>query len=225
MPVKASKKHEMLRRHQQVADLYEQAYTQTAIGERLGIPQATVSRDLKWVRGEWRASAVRDFDAARELELHKIDRVEREAWAAWDRSQKPAQSAVIDGDGNGQTARKTIKNQHGDLRALDIVLKCDAARWEILGLNAPTMIAPVMPDGKEPFKLAVATLSLGDLRTLQRLKNQAITQSEDERDGIVDEPKADDEADDEEPIGGDEETDDMEVPDHDPNEPADVRDD
>ena len=141
---------------------------------KLAISQPTVCQDLQAIRKQWRESAIRDFDAARELELQKLDRVEREAWAAWERSQQPAQSAVVSGDGTGH-ARKSLHTQHGDLRALETVLKCNAARRAMLGLDAPTRIAPVMPNGEEPFRLAVAHLSLTELRALKHLRDRTLT--------------------------------------------------
>jgi hypothetical protein len=146
------------------------------IADKLGISQATVSADIKRIRREWRVSTLRDFDTACELELQQLDRVEREAWELFVRSQKPAQSAVISGDGNG--ARKSLKNRDGDLRALEVILKCGAARRALLGLDAPTRIAPVMPDGQEPFRLAFAGMSLIELRAIKRLRDRTLDEGE-----------------------------------------------
>lgn len=55
------------------------------------------------------------------------------------------------------------------------ILKCNAARRAMLGLDAPTQIAPVMPDGQQPFRLAVAHLSLSDLRALRHLRDRALS--------------------------------------------------
>jgi hypothetical protein len=148
MPVTQAKRHEVLLRRNRVADLYIQGRTQVAIGEQLGIPQPTVSTDLTAIRKLWRESSVRNFDEAKEMELQKLDRVEREAWAAWERSQKPAQSATVEGDGAPRRSRKTIVQKNGDPRYLDTVLKCVAARRAILGLDAPTKIAATTPDGQ-----------------------------------------------------------------------------
>ncbi len=183
MPVKPNKKLQIEGRRRQVAELYVQGHTQASIAEKLGVRQGTISADLLHIRRQWRASTLRNFDAACELELQKYDRIEREAWAAWDRSQKPAQSAVINGNGSGQPARKSIKNQHGDMRALDVVLRCCAARRELLGLNAPLRIAPVMPDGMQPYRLAVESLSVVELRALSRLRERALPASEDQEHG------------------------------------------
>jgi hypothetical protein len=186
MPVKPNKKLEIAGRRQQVAELYVQGHTQCAIGQRLAISQPTVCDDLRQTKQQWRASAIRDFDAARDLELQKLDKVEREAWAAWDRSQKPAQSAVISGEGAGQRTRKSVKNQNGDLRALELVLKCNQARRTMLGLDAPTRIAPVTPDGQEPYRLAVESLSVIELRALARLREHTVTLEEGESSERVD---------------------------------------
>ena len=143
MPAQRSKKLEIERRRQQVGDLALQGWTQSAIADQLSISQATVSDDLQRIRRQWRESTVRDFDLAQAESLQEINRVRREAWPAWERSQKPQQSAVLNGD--GATGRKTLKNQHGDPRFLDIILKCNAAEQALLGLAAPTRIEPVMP--------------------------------------------------------------------------------
>jgi hypothetical protein len=147
MPTKPNKKVERARRRQQVAELYVQGWTQYAIASHLQICQTTVCFDLKALRKEWRESSIRDFDTLREVELKKLEHVEREAWAAWDRSQKPLQSAVLNGEGNATRARKTVKNQHGDPRFLEQVQKCVAQRRALLGLDAPTLVAPVTPSG------------------------------------------------------------------------------
>ena len=97
-----------------MAELYVKGWFQTAIARELAISQPTVCQDLQAIRKQWRESAIRDFDAARELELQKLNRVEREAWAAWERSQQPAQSAVMSGDGVGQHTRKAMHSQHGE---------------------------------------------------------------------------------------------------------------
>jgi len=139
------------RRRATVADLYIQGWLQAEIAQHVGVTQSTVSTDLKSIQGQWRASAVRDFDILRERELRKLDRLEREAWAAWDRSQKPSQEAVISSDGSTQRTQKKVAEQVGDVRFLEQIQKCIASRRALLGLDAPTRIAPTSPDGTEPY--------------------------------------------------------------------------
>ncbi len=137
MPVRKSKCLAIRQRRQQVADLYLKGLTQAAISTEVGVGQPTVCSDLKHIQAEWRDSMVRDFDLAREIELQKIDRVEREAWAAWERSQKPDQSAQTYDDPNNRRTRRTVRNRNGDPRYLEIVLRCSRERRELLGLDAP----------------------------------------------------------------------------------------
>lgn len=138
-------------RRQRVAELYVKSWTQFAIAEELGISQPTVSCDLKAVRKQWLESSIRDFDALRERELQKLDLLEREAWAAWERSQQPAESTKVTQDGSGKVAQKTVQHQDGDPRYLDQVHKAIAARRALLGLDAPTRIAPTSPDGETSY--------------------------------------------------------------------------
>src|SRR5690349_616892 len=119
MPTKPKKTVEVLNRRRQVSHLYLQGWTQADIAEHLNVWQPTISADLKHICQEWRESSIRDFDAAREMELRKVDLLEREAWSAWERSKKPFQSATVDGEGAGQRTRKTMRNQVGDPRFLD----------------------------------------------------------------------------------------------------------
>jgi predicted transcriptional regulator len=148
MPKDAHQRLEIARRRQMVADLYLQRLTQVAIAERLGISQATVCDDLKKIQAEWRNSAIRDFDKSRELELRTFDWLQRESGEAWERSKKPAQSAVIHGDGTSAPTRKTLKNQNGDPRFLEQIQRCIAARCALLGLNAPQRLEHSGPNGK-----------------------------------------------------------------------------
>lgn len=121
------------RRHN-VAQLYLKGWTQVAIAEHLRVLQKTVCLDLKFVRQQWRDSMVRDYDMHREEELKKITLVEMEAWAGFERSQKPAQEARVK-DGDQSKATKTMKSRTGDARFLDVVMKCIASRRELLGLD------------------------------------------------------------------------------------------
>src|SRR5262245_52410817 len=136
MPHRRIRSLAVAQRRQKTADLYLQGWTQQAIADHLGLNQKTISHDIQQIRTDWRESAIRDFDLAREVELRKIDRVEREAWAAWERSQKPAQSAHISDETNQRTTRRHVRHQYGDPRFLEQVNKCIAARCALLGLTS-----------------------------------------------------------------------------------------
>ena len=152
MATNHNRRFALAQRRQKVTDLYLQGWSEVSIAAELNVSQATVSSDVQYVRKKWEASAIRNFDELRTRELQKLDYIEREAWAAWQRSQKPAQSAVVNGEGNGERARKTLKNQYGDPRFLDQVNKCISQRRAITGLDAPLEVTEV-PTPETPLIL------------------------------------------------------------------------
>jgi hypothetical protein len=54
-------------------------------------------------------------------------------------------------DGTTQKTQKKVAEQVGDVRFLEQIQKCIASRRALLGLDAPTRIAPTSPDGKEAY--------------------------------------------------------------------------
>ena len=100
-------------------------------------------KDMQHVRRQWEVQAVSNFDQLRARELQKLDYLERESWAAWEQSKKPAQSAVVTDQGTGaaQKTRKSLKHQIGDPRFLEQINKCITQRRALLGLD----VLPVLP--------------------------------------------------------------------------------
>jgi hypothetical protein len=134
-------------RRREVAALYLQGWAQTEISEKLKIAQSTISLDLRRIYAAWRESSVMDFNTRQIVELQKLDHLEREAWAAWERSQMPSQQARLKGGKPEQDAVRVVKNQIGDPRFLEQVHKCIASRPALLGLDGPlrieaTQVAP-----------------------------------------------------------------------------------
>jgi hypothetical protein len=135
MPSRPNKRLALVERRRQVAELALQGWSQGSIAGQLGISQGTVCSDLKAVREEWRQSTIRDFDEARGMELKKLELIEQECWSAWQRSQKPQQSASFQGEGPGPQSHKRVANRYGDPRFLEQVNKCIAQRRALLGLD------------------------------------------------------------------------------------------
>lgn len=148
----------ILDRREKVARLYLQGWTQMRIGRELACSQATVSGDLKAVREWWRESATMALGERIALELSRIDRIEAEAWDAWERSKaeriqsfaetdtagpdgQPPEGTEADRRQRQRTTRKKsgIRKQQvtGEDRYLSIVLDCVQRRCKILGLDAP----------------------------------------------------------------------------------------
>jgi transcriptional regulator with XRE-family HTH domain len=136
--------------------------TQEAIAERLGVSQATVSRDLQTLHQQWIEDAAIDFSTAKARELARIDRLEREYWAGYLRSMQPletqtkravetvkaakdtAQTGVMEvpGGGRKEAIIRTV-DQVGDPRWLKGIEWCIERRCKILGVDAPQRIDPI----------------------------------------------------------------------------------
>lgn len=130
-----------------VADLYCRGLKQYEIAETIGVHPTTVSAMIKDVREAWMEAQLESFDMRVSQELAKIDHVEREAWAAWDRSigiiptETTKQSDGPDADGAHVTRTEVTLREAtsaGNPKFLDIVDKCIARRVDLLGLKAPT---------------------------------------------------------------------------------------
>lgn len=136
-----------LERRKNVAERYLRGQSQWQIGRSLEVSAATVNRDLAWVRKEWLASCIRDYDARKAQELAHIDLVEREAWAAWERSKSPReltrtrrrQKPTTDKDGNPAAsaedeAEYRKEQRDGNPKFLEVALRCIEQRCKIFGL-------------------------------------------------------------------------------------------
>jgi DNA-binding CsgD family transcriptional regulator len=130
-----------------VSKLYLTGKGQYEIAKATGVTQATISTDLKWLREQWIRSALVAFNERQSIELAKLDRVEAEAWDAWERSKQPIERTtterVAEGDKDDKPrtkASRVTENRHGDLGALAIVTECIKRRCAIFGLDAPKQL-------------------------------------------------------------------------------------
>lgn len=119
-------------RRAQVAELLLARKTQREMARELGVRLATINEDVAAIRAEWRerrAVAITEHVAR---ELAALDAAERAIW-----SQVAA----------------------GKLLAVDRLVTIQTRRAALLGLDAPTKVAPTTPDGDRPYQ----PLSLADL--------------------------------------------------------------
>lgn len=124
-------------RRREVANLAHKGWTQEAIASHLKIPQGTVSRDLAAMREYWREFPVYDFEKVRFEQLQRIDLVETEAWAAWQRSQMQRHSAWLTRGKTGEQTRTSLQDQYGDPRYLREIARCVIQRYEMIGVQPP----------------------------------------------------------------------------------------
>ncbi len=133
-----------------VAKMYLEGFSQVAIGKHIGVSQPTVFRLLRGLREEWLESSLIDINERKGIELAKLDKLEEELWAAWERSKRAELTKRVETTSDPDLddlelaiATKNIrieKQRDGDPRFLVQVQKCIDKRTEILGLNAPKQV-------------------------------------------------------------------------------------
>jgi len=145
---------QLARDRRRIAEMYLHGVLQADIADELHIDQSTVSRDLKALQDEWRASSLIDIDEAKARELARIDELERTYWDGWRRSKEDAEierKRVTEGgkDGRKYEAGTETKGQVGDPRFLQGVQWCIERRCKVIGIDAPTKQEIRVPDGVE----------------------------------------------------------------------------
>jgi hypothetical protein len=137
-------------RREKIAALYLRGQYQSAIAQQVGVTQQQVSYDLKALRKAWLAAALRDFDAAKALELQRIDETERAYWQGWARSCQQREVTLtkrITGKDPRDEASMRRETPVGDPRFLDGVMKCIAQRCDLLGLSTATEATKALGTG------------------------------------------------------------------------------
>jgi len=119
-------REQILRDRVEIARLYLEGWPQWKIGEKFGLSHQQLTHELKAIRAEWRAAAVRGLAEAKARELAKLDNLEREYWEAWQQSR--------------EQAKKT--KQNADPWFLEGIERCIGIRCELRGLLAPQRTPP-----------------------------------------------------------------------------------
>ncbi len=143
-PTHKAQKRSIIQREQDlstIAKMYLTGSTQAEIGLHLGVTQQQISQDVKEIQKRWLDSSLRDFDELRAEQLAKIDRLETNYWAAWERScrDRKRQRAGTKTDSHDRTehAEFTTEGRDGNPAFLAGVDKCIERRCKLLGLDAP----------------------------------------------------------------------------------------
>jgi len=151
MPVGTRKEQEMAQRRRKVANLYLRGAWQPEIAGMVGVSQATVSRDLAVVRKQWLKDAKADYDAKVAEQLAKIDAVELEAWAEWQKSKRRERTKrAVKTRKTGKPEIEettTVETLLPEARYLEIIHKCIERRCKLLGLDAPERKEIMGPGG------------------------------------------------------------------------------
>lgn len=134
---------ELARDRRRIADFYLSGWLQADIAVEVGVDQSTISRDLKALQKDWLNSALIDYNAAKARELAKIDRLEREYWAAWEASKEDRETQItekIESQTPRSKAQIRREGQVGSPSFLAGVEWCIKRRCKMLGLDAPAKV-------------------------------------------------------------------------------------
>ena len=154
-----AKKAQIEARQFQVSELFLKGHRHaTDIARCLGgkWTSMTIGRDLAVCRRRWRESVAPNMAEILNEELRKIDRLEEEAWAAWERScadrrktraaKKTEGGKRVNGNvevvGGKETTTKEVATEEtvGDPRFMEQIRWCISERCKLLGVTAPQQI-------------------------------------------------------------------------------------
>ena len=109
--------------------------------ENFTITRQQVTYDIKRLHKRWLKRQMMNIDKAKTRELARLDKLEAEAWDAWERSKLDAETFVErEGGKFGESTEHRTEGQVGNPAYLATVLKCVEARIKILGLEQPGAI-------------------------------------------------------------------------------------
>lgn len=137
-----------------IEEMYLRGARQVDIAAEIGVSRSQVQYDIQSLIKRWRTSSIRDFDAAREIELQRLNALEREYWDAWEKSKLDKEVATVErvtGDAGRDKAAKRTEAQTGNPAYLAGVQWCVEQRCKLLGLYAPAKVAPTDPSGQNPY--------------------------------------------------------------------------
>jgi len=118
-----------------------------------------VQRDVTALVARWKSESLRDITEVKAGELAKLDRLERVAWEAWERSVgkhqvRTTKTGRVDKEGSIIAEPEvTLRTEPlaGDPRFLATVLECQERRSKLLGLDMPAKVAQTTADGEDLY--------------------------------------------------------------------------
>lgn len=106
-----------------------------------------IAHDVKAILKEWQEERKDIIDLVVDRELKKLDVIEAEMWAAWEKSKGGKRTTKINGGnvtsgavGGGEIKERSIEDTFGDTRFMDKILSCMDKRKELLGYAAPKKV-------------------------------------------------------------------------------------
>lgn len=141
-----------------IAELYSKGKSQREITEKINesrhysLTRQSIALDIAAILEEWRLHAAADISLHHAEQLIKLNRVESEAWSAFERSRSEAWRMIEETrdcgeDGEKQLSRVQKEERDGDPRFMMIVVQCIQERSKLMGLYAASKLQHTGPDG------------------------------------------------------------------------------
>lgn len=139
------------------AELFLRGYPYREIAKRLNddlakrkmeyrLTESMVYYDIQQLLIAWKRDQLESIDQYVTAELQKLDKMEVEAWNAWELSKQTKTKKKTKKAGNGLMGRqimteKATETASGNPRYLDLLLNIQHRRAKMLGFDAPIKIA------------------------------------------------------------------------------------
>lgn len=100
-----------------------------------------VLKDMRILRQRWQEQGVANIAEIRGRELARLDKIEEEAWEAWERSKSPIKRRQKSRYRSGRddefvtNETQSTESTSGDFHFLNIILECAEQRQKIFGLQ------------------------------------------------------------------------------------------
>lgn len=160
---KASGAHtQKLLRMQEAVQLRAKGWTYDRIGQKFGVSKVSAYRWVKEALEEVRAQTAEDAEHLRQLELERLNKIERVSWAAWKRGiGKKTVVSDKTGGKDGVEHKEVTEEINGDPRYLQVLLGVQDRRAKLLGIDAQKDEKDEST-GQAPEALAAAIVGLLD---------------------------------------------------------------
>lgn len=117
----------------ELSSLYAEGWTIRDLASHFGVSMQIICHDMNVIRSRWLEEGKANYGEWINRELITLDKVEVEAWAAWEESKKPQlrtkKSDLCDS--------KSATTQSGNPKFLEIITNNLARRAKLLGYDAP----------------------------------------------------------------------------------------
>ncbi|QDV26342.1 hypothetical protein [Aureliella helgolandensis] len=133
---KKQRHFERLQRLPRVVKSYLQGLSILEIAEKEGVRRSLIDKDMRYARGIWRKRVEESAEEYLDRELEKLNLIETEAWAAWERSKLSTLETMREKGEDGKVKRRRVVRQnYGDPRFLDQARKIVDDRCKMLKIG------------------------------------------------------------------------------------------